>query len=275
MAKITEIKEDRKDLTNYLIHFTRSQNGLSAFDILKSIVTDGYIRSGWSKRGNRRTVFGPKPAVCFSETPLYGFLDYVVKRNDISSIDSYGIFLNKKAFFFAGGRPVIYGTTLPEEKIIDGNDNYFVKGFIDEEQYRYILTAINEPNDWTHEREWRWCNWNNYSLLDGLPLWKIGQTDPFINYFFSFVPVGIIVKTKQQKDILLKILLDYFDAEVKSGQEDDQNFVRFTIKKTVFIVLDDIPPSLLKDARIEDVLNSHAYYKVYDELVGKYGAIPM
>src|SRR5438309_1192818 len=104
MEIVKAMKEDRKDLTNFVIHFTRQQNGNSSFEILKKIVQDGHFKCGWSFRGSRNTVLGEKPAVCFTETPLYGFLDYVSKRNNRAAIDSYGIFLPKKQLFKIGGR---------------------------------------------------------------------------------------------------------------------------------------------------------------------------
>lgn len=107
MEQIRRIKEDRADLTDYIIHFTRYQDGNTAFDILRKIVQDGYLKGGWSFRSKRNTVFGDKPAVCFTESPLYGFLDYVAKRNYKGAIDSYGIAVKKSQLYKAGGRSVL------------------------------------------------------------------------------------------------------------------------------------------------------------------------
>jgi hypothetical protein len=68
MTKIRDIKKGRTDLTDFLIHFTRRDGDVTAFEVLKQIITDSYIKTGWSRRGMRRTVFGTLPAICFSET---------------------------------------------------------------------------------------------------------------------------------------------------------------------------------------------------------------
>lgn len=60
---ISDIKAGRLDISGYVIHFTRRNGRVSSFDILTSIVSDGYIKPGWSERGQRNTVFGSKPAI--------------------------------------------------------------------------------------------------------------------------------------------------------------------------------------------------------------------
>jgi hypothetical protein len=262
-----EIKCDRFDLTDYLIHFTRSNNGLPAFGVLKQIVTDGYLKGGWSPRSARKTVFGTEPAVCFTETPLNGFLDYVKKRKNLFAIDNYGIFVKKKDLFLSGGRSVIYGTTLDPKESQQG-EYWFIDGLSQEEQYRYILTKINEKNDWMHEREWRWANWNRKSTLDGLPLWKIGQNEPFPNSSFRFSPIGIIVKTMQQKQLLEDILIGHYMAEKSRSRIDsndifDRDFSKQSIESTVIVVLDGIDKTLLEKARIEEIMALQKYYSLF------------
>ncbi len=274
MATPIEIKQGRYDLTDYLIHFTRKNNGLSAFENLKSIVSDGYIKAGWSQRGKRKTVFGSKPAVCFTETPLNGFLDYVKKRSNKDAIDHYGIFFHKKDIFKAGGRTVIYGTTLePKEK--EENGNFFIEGFPEDEQYRYILTKVDEKNDWMHEREWRWANWSNSSFLDGFPVWKIGQYKPLENADFRFRRIGIVVKTNSQMKMIEDILVANFIAErgrLRKDENDifDLHYLQEAIKSTVIIVLDEIDPDILAKARIEEIINLEKFYSIYRTLCGKY-----
>lgn len=274
MATPIEIKQGRYDLTDYLIHFTRKNNSLSAFENLKSIVTDGYIKSGWSQRSMRKTVFGSKPAVCFTETPLNGFLHYVRKRNYTDAIDHYGLFFKKQDLFNAGGRSVIYGTTLPPKEM-QRDDNWYVEGLPDEEQYRYILTSINAKNDWMHEREWRWANWNNYSLVDGLPVWKIGQQDPFPNTNFRFGIIGIIVKASYQKDMLENILVSNFISERGRPRKDENDFfdIQYSqeaIKSTIIIVLDEIDADILANARIEEIITSEKFHRIHHSLCKKY-----
>ena len=40
------------------------------FSVLLKILHDGYIRAGWSIRNGKPTIYGPTPAVCFTEMPL-------------------------------------------------------------------------------------------------------------------------------------------------------------------------------------------------------------
>lgn len=49
-------------------------------------------------------------------------------------------------------------------------ESYWIDGLPEEEQYRYILSSVDEKDDWMHEREWRWADWHEYSSLEGLPL---------------------------------------------------------------------------------------------------------
>ena len=45
-----------------------------ALDVLKKILHDGFIKSGWSIRNMSPTIYGPKSAVCFTEMPLYALI---------------------------------------------------------------------------------------------------------------------------------------------------------------------------------------------------------
>lgn len=82
-----------------------------AITVLKKIVSDGFLRAGWSFRKGRATTYGPRPSVCFTEMPLYALLDYAKKRSHSGFVDTYAIALKREELFQAGGRPVIYGLT--------------------------------------------------------------------------------------------------------------------------------------------------------------------
>ncbi|MBS1614930.1 MAG: hypothetical protein JST06_02315 [Bacteroidetes bacterium] len=272
---IERMKEGRKDLTDYVIHFTRGMNSEKPFAVLKKIVQDGYLACGWSFRGVRRTIFGSKPAVCFSETPLCGFVDYAQKRHS-NLISTYGIFLQKKHLFDAGGRPVIYGTTLEPDERVD-SDIHYVDGIAESEQYRYILTtSIDGKNDWTHEREWRWANWRGYSNDDGIfPLWKIGQNEPFQNYNFQFWPIGLIVSRESEAEQLQKILLNNYllESETLNKQEEDVFHGKFhtlfsfnAIQRTFLIVLDRFSTTEKKIFTIEEIISNQKHIRMNDVL---------
>lgn len=65
--KLQTIKQNRFDLADYLIHFTRN-SGKGSFAALKDIISSGYINCTWSeKKYGERTIYGNYPAVCFIE----------------------------------------------------------------------------------------------------------------------------------------------------------------------------------------------------------------
>jgi hypothetical protein len=163
-----EILKRRSDMTEWLIHFTRHNGDMPAREVLRQILIEGVLRPSWSERGRQRTVYGPVPAVCFSEQPLAAFATYVDARRDTGLTDGYGLLLHKHDVNAAGGRPVIYGLKYVYE--LDRNQK--IRRDIDpqcrvlredclpfHEQYRYVTFVPNDTQnaiDWSHEREWRW-----------------------------------------------------------------------------------------------------------------------
>jgi hypothetical protein len=87
----------RFDLSDHLIHFFRAVNsehadcptlpqdwdaesltedtGLSPFFMLRCAVRQARLWATWSFRNGRRTIYGPNPAICFTEMPLAAFLE--------------------------------------------------------------------------------------------------------------------------------------------------------------------------------------------------------
>jgi len=162
-----EILKRRRDMTEWLIHFTRDSNDALAREILRSILIEGVLRPGFAARDNppKKTIYGPSPAVCFSEQPLAGFLQYLAARTNSSEMAGYGILIHKHDIFAAGGLPVIYGLNAvkelqPDHQFYDSFCRLLDPSQIDpSEQYRYVTFAPNRkpyPIDWSHEREWRW-----------------------------------------------------------------------------------------------------------------------
>jgi hypothetical protein len=49
----------------------RVEPDADAFAALLNILWSGYIRAWWALRAGKATVYGPRPAVCFTEMPLY------------------------------------------------------------------------------------------------------------------------------------------------------------------------------------------------------------
>lgn len=185
-----------------------------AFDVLAKIIHDGYIRSGWSFRNGKPTVYGPTSAVCFTEMPLGSLVAYANKRGKY--VETYGIALKRSELFKYGGRPVIYGlsTNHEEANVIDPN---YGKGLrvlsssVDiglREQYRYVTTNLNEPGriDWTHEREWRWPLIDSKYGVNGIPI--LLDDD----YIVQFSDIIIIVSTLDEKKSILELLKNLYDS---------------------------------------------------------------
>lgn len=232
------IYKDRFDMSDYLIHFTRNNNGKSAFENLKEIIQSGHIKAGWAKRNAKRTIFGKFPAVCFTEMPIYSLLKYAENREEFTKIDFYGIAISKKFMFDKGARNVIYGTTNESEHEEKRGDEWFSKYLPEEEQYRYMLTGIKVPNDWTHEREWRWINFLKHSNGDYFPIWKIDTPveDSGVIYgdvyFRQSDNIYIIVRTSGEAVELKKIFKE---------MDNNQVYNIWNIDKTYVIALEEIP----------------------------------
>lgn len=151
------IRTAREDLTDYVIHWTKYQivdgQSYSPFDILKLILQSGYLKPSFAPRtpssggGSRPTIIGSNPAVCFTEQPLYAFIN---SCDAISRYQPYAVALHKWRLYKYGGRPVSYG---------DGN---LLDSLHDDHKYLWVLynpiprkNFSGYPIDWTHEREWR------------------------------------------------------------------------------------------------------------------------
>lgn len=234
---LQKIYENRFDMSDYLIHFTRKNDDSTAFQNLKKIIKSGKLNAGWSVRNTKRTIFGKYPAVCFTEMPLFSFLTYVQNRNDIKKIDLYGIAISKDFMFKNGARNVIYGLTRGNnDETHSENGEWFTPHLPEEEQYRYMLTDFSYKNDWTHEREWRWRNSFEFSKGDYFPIWK---NDEIIrvnnnNYgdmrFNQDKNIYIIVRNLLEADELKEIF--------KSLNSDEFN--PHNIEKTYAIVIESI-----------------------------------
>lgn len=180
-----------------------------ALDVLKKILHDGIIKTGWSFRGNKPTIYGPKSAACFTEMPLYALIQYSQLRNSIKDIEPYGIAFLKNEIFAAGARPVIYGLSGKhiEAKKADGNFGKGLRTLSEEcglglkEMYRYVYTSFSKEKNisWMHEREWRWADTNEKFDYAGMPFFTA-------NDHINFSRIIIIVKTAEERDEILKHL---------------------------------------------------------------------
>jgi len=237
--KLKEIRKERFDLSDYLIHFTR-QGDKSSFETLKSIIVSGQINCGWSVRGSngKRTIFGTRPAICFTDMPLFGFHRYVVNRNERTKVDFYGIALHKNTMFKLGARNVIYGTTTENEQEhedIEGSGGWSNPNLGANEQYRYMLTKIGDLNDWTHEREWRWANHFNKSIGEHLPLWKNNIDHRFIEDigdldFSHDRGIFIITRYEHEVDELKNVFSTFTNKRIYNRRNTQMTFA-FSLEK--------------------------------------------
>jgi len=157
--KLLQIKANRQDITDWVIHWTHRQyigkKAQPSWEILKEILKCGYLKPskaprpvdtlmGWE---NFNTIRGNSPAVCFSEQPLSAFIASFL--NDSSRYPGSAIAFEKQHLFQYGGRPAIYGDEDLLNRLHDIDKHLWVKYSPLSESSR------NYSVDWTHEREWR------------------------------------------------------------------------------------------------------------------------
>src|SRR5690606_32350676 len=142
---------------------------------------------------------------------------------------------DKKQMFKNGTRPVIYGTSQPVS-VIDKNGIKLLTPniFDNKELYRYVafkLDRLPYPIDWTHEREWRWPNYDyKYYPID-LVLWGDEECDEELKELYrqreeeridfhglnidnsNLSNIGIILKTEEQARLIVRDILWLVDTK--------------------------------------------------------------
>lgn len=229
----------------------------AAFEVLKKIVHDGFIRSGWSFRNYAPTIYGPSSAVCFTEMPLYALFDYAKERGTYSGyVGNYGIAFRKKELFAVGARPVIYGLSSTHKEVNEHHDwakyGYRVLdpdcGLGLYEQYRYVNTNLSREKtiDWTHEREWRWPLRATEEWIAGLPFLLSDAWGP------QFTDVLIIVNTVEEQEEILNLIKGMYDAGATNSGRDYNTSLLPVIKVVSIESLAREEVDLLS-VRIEDI----------------------
>jgi len=221
-----------------------------AFSVVKRIVYEGHIKSGWSFRGGKATIYGHQSAVCFTEMPLSALIDYASKRDAGDLVKAYGFAFLRDELFAAGARPVIYGLSSDHREVGDdrwprvlGEDC----GIGMREQYRYVATSLGKgrPIDWTHEREWRWADLDHVHECPGLPLWLESEE----RYFSRII---IIVPTNEEQTRLLSWLKNRRES---GGTEYDFRYDVEAIDDVRVVSLEGISQLLAANPnlRVEDI----------------------
>lgn len=136
----TSISAIRRDIQDYLVHFTRGIDKGSPFDVLLKILEEARIV------GSSNFIKGGRRCICFSEAPL---IEHISSFN-ISAINDevqtrytpFGLLFKKEFIFQNGGRPAIYQ---PD------SDYNLLHGDL---KYRHVTFEVGGV-DFTWEREWR------------------------------------------------------------------------------------------------------------------------
>ena len=232
------------------------ESDADAIGVLKKILHDGIIKSGWSFRNGNPTIYGPKSAACFTEMPLYALIEYSKNRNNDNYIEPYGIAFLKNELFESGARPVIYGLSGVHKEASDGDKNFGIGlrslssdcGIGLNEMYRYVYTNIRTHKriDWTHEREWRWADLQENFDFSGLPFFVD-------NSVFRFSKIIVLVKTNEDVQAIIEYIQHlYHSKSTNYGSEYNLTTIANTYilsieelskfeKSVETIKLDDLP----------------------------------
>lgn len=245
------LNNHRYDLSDKLIHFFRpidpkdgsnpvdldswepnsiEEGGvLHPFFLLRVCIRCNVLWFTWSFRNRVRTIYGPDPAVCFTDMPFAAFFETSrIRSQNGEKISPYALFFTKKQMIKIGARPVIYGLSDELKSLPSGKNGRIrlIKETIlpKPEQYRYVTyNPCGRPSiDWTHEREWRLPNRNSIDVYEK-ELKLMGCVDdafsvPGLN--LSSLPIdniGIMVKTKdEQEKVIYDILSLIYRKEINS-----------------------------------------------------------
>lgn len=127
----------REDLSDRLIHLTRSLTHKESGNVLSAILRERQLRGG---TGN---IKGGYTCVCFSEAPI-GKLGQILAQPMAHKVryKPYGVMVAKEWLFSQGGRPAIYQ---PDGEFTDLP-----------ESHRHRHVCYDPPGvDFSWEREWR------------------------------------------------------------------------------------------------------------------------
>lgn len=242
------INSRRFDLSDWLIHFFRdidfeSSNSITYIDhmgwsnvkedtkysslfMLRCAIRSGLLWATWSYRNNIRTIYGPNPAVCFTEMPIGAFVQTSEARYSRGeAMSQFALVFPKKDMFRAGANPVIYGLddrnySPPSGK--GGSPRIINSSVLPErEQYRYVTynPASKKPIDWSHEREWRWPYRGDFSnvekVVDEFGIVSDIIDIPGFNFYQEKMNgIGVVVKKKQHADWVIHDILVLVDRGI-------------------------------------------------------------
>lgn len=239
---------NRFDLSDRLIHFFRKINVMSsdapaipehlgfnninecdtlpALFMLRCAIRSGKLWATWSYRNDARTIYGPSPAVCFTEMPIGAFLEAGIAREARGeAMSQFALIFPKNSLFQVGTRPVIYGldrvgAALPPGK--GGGPRIIDNRLLPEhEQYRYVTynPLSSRPIDWSHEREWRWPYRGSLVEMEQQieECGVISEQDDMPGLDISnpcLAGIGVVVQTRDQAQLIAHDILSLVDRGV-------------------------------------------------------------
>jgi hypothetical protein len=168
------IRDARSDLTDYVVHLTRSKGNQTALEKLLQILRSGVIKPTFGPKpisGQNTTsitVKGPAPAVCLTEQTIAAIVKTLHMPGVRNRYRGYGIAYHKVDLYYCGGRPVLYGTSeILGHQVRQGERGWkegkeiYTGGLPADHQYLFVRYepkmggSGDYPCDWTWEREWR------------------------------------------------------------------------------------------------------------------------
>lgn len=290
----------RFDLSNYLIHFFRDvdlegRNGIifpehmgwhnlyedtffPAFFMLRAALRNGRLWATWSMRNGVRTIYGPNPAVCFTEMPIVAFLQAGHARWESGqAMSPFALVFPKEVLFQLGALPVISGSSSNAgfSTHFDKSGNRMLpKAIIPSlEQFRYVTLDIGGAKniDWTHEREWRWpyrgdCSGVNSQIKEFGTVSSWDEIHGLDFYRVGIRGIGVIVETKGQAELVVSDMLTLVDSGLAAA--DTFGFVLVRNLLSALNHLQD--PASIAHAIASAMVNLDPYFALPDETCEEY-----
>lgn len=231
----------RFDLSGWLIHFFRDidllgENSISfpehmgwgniledtkysALFMLRCALRNGRLWATWSYRNGARTIYGPDPAICFTDMPIAAFFEAGQERAARGeAMSPFALVFPKEAMHRINTNPVIYGLSQRNFRLplnAAGGPRIIDPAVLPEaEQHRYV--TYSSRTDWTHEREWRWPFRGKYDEVER-ELEEFGVVSDWSDipgldfYSHDISGMGVLVKTREQAMWVVNDILTLVD----------------------------------------------------------------
>ncbi len=229
---INEILQFRTDISPFLVHLTRAQNGMNANNVLMKIITERKLKQSGRKISDARFGIDDRKinadekkdlfsAICFSETPLneiHSLLDIKDRR---VKLEPYGLVFLKEQLAKKNVSPVFYINNKLDDKnkVLEALLTLREKNSPEAKNILPLIAVfgkkVTAPNatkqngnvDFYWEREWRYpyihgyLNFNDKDVFIGL------CPDDEISYFESiFLPITFVDPRRNMKFYAMKLI---------------------------------------------------------------------